>query len=121
METPLQTAGRLITALEDLAEQEGGLLRSLDLVEAVQISERAAPLVQKLCDLSLEPGVASLRPRVLELVAQRRRQATLLDAHLARLQRELRRVDEARSRLSRLAPVYAGAAGTAQARLNTAA
>lgn len=120
METPLQTAQRLLSALEDFASQEAVLLRSLDLVEAVQISERAAPLVEKLCSLAIDPGVSSLRPRVEELVAQRRRNAVLLDAHLARLQGELRRIDEARLRLSRVAPVYGGMAPV-ESRLNTAA
>lgn len=119
----LQTARRLLAALEDLASQEGVLLRSLDLVEAVQISERAAPLVEKLCALlAEEPEVASLRPRVEELVAQRRRNVVLLDSHLSRLQSELRRIDEARIRLARVAPVYgSGTAAPTESRLNTAA
>jgi len=122
METPHQNALRLIAALEDLARQEGVLLRSLDLVEAVQISERAAPLVEKLCALAVHPEVSALRPRVQELVAQRRRHSTLLDAHLARLQSELHRIDEARIRLARVAPVYgAGPLVRSESRLNTAA
>jgi hypothetical protein len=117
-----QTAHRLLAALEDLASQEAVLLRSLDLVEAVQISERAAPLVEKLCALAGDPDLAPLRPRIEELVAQRRRNAVLLDSHLARLQSELRRIDEARSRLSRVAPVYNGGVAPAlESRLNTAA
>ncbi len=122
METPLQTAGRMIAALEEFARQESVLLRSLDLVEAVQISERAAPLIQKLCELTAFPEVAALRPRVEELVAFRRRQTSLLDAHLARLQSELRRIDEARLRLTRVAPAYGGFNSLAsESRLNTAA
>lgn len=122
METPHQCALRLLTALEDLAGQESVLLRSLDLVEAVQISERAAPLVERLCALAGDPAVAALKPRVEEVVGQRRRNAVLLDSHLARLQSELRRIDEARTRLSRVAPVYFGGAPTAaESRLNTAA
>jgi len=121
METPFQNALRLLSALEDLAGQESVLLRSLDLVEAVQISERAAPLVEKLCELALDPAVATLKPRVEELVSRRRRNAVLLDNHLARLQSELRRIDEARTRLSRVAPVYFGGAPTTESRLNTAA
>lgn len=123
MSTPLQIAQRLLTALEDLASQESVLLRSLDLVEAVQISERAAPLVEQLCALIAEsPEVAPLRGRVEELVAQRRRSAVLLDSHLARLQAELHRIDEARNRLARVAPVYSGGSpAPIESRLNTAA
>lgn len=122
MATAHQTAQRLLAALEDLAGQEAVLLRSLDLVEAVQISERAAPLVEKLCALATDPDLADLRPRVEDLVAQRRRNAVLLDSHLARLQSELRRIDEARSRLARVAPVYnGGTLPVLESRLNTAA
>ncbi len=122
MNDSYQTACRLLAALEDFASQEAVLLRSLDLVEAVQISERAAPLVEKLCALAVDPDLAVLRPRIEELVSQRRRNAVLLDSHLARLQSELRRIDEARNRLSRVAPVYNGGLGTAlEPRFNTAA
>lgn len=123
MATAHKTAMRLLAALEDMAGQEAVLLRSLDLIEAVQISERAAPLVEKLCALAADPEVADLRPRVEDLVAQRRRNAVLLDAHLARLQSELRRIDEARNRLARVAPVYNTGSSTitAESRLNTAA
>lgn len=122
METPVETATRLLVALDDLALQEGALLRSLDVVEAVQVAERAAPLVEKLCALSNDPGLTQLRPRIMDLVQQRRCNATLLDAHLARLQSELRRIDEARTRLARVAPVYGSESGaSASSRLNTAA
>ena len=93
-----QVAQRLLASLEDLASQEAVLLRSLDLVEAVQISERAAPLVEKLCALAADPDLTELRPRIEDLVAQRRRNTVLLDSHLGRLQAELRRIDEARNR-----------------------
>lgn len=124
MDSPFDKASRLIATLEDMAGQESVLLRSLDLVEAVQICEKAAPLVERLCALASEPGVAGLQSRIGELVAQRRRNATMLDAHLARLQGELRRIDEARNRLSRVAPAYGSMAtnvAPAESRLNTAA
>ncbi|MDP2137101.1 MAG: hypothetical protein Q8J74_04535 [Candidatus Didemnitutus sp.] len=121
MSTPLQTAHRLLTALEDLVSQEAVSLRSLELAEAVQIAERAAPLVDELCALAAIAEVGSLRPRVEELVVQRRQSAVLLDSHLARLQGELHRIDEARRRLSRVAPAYTGGAAPSESRLNTAA
>ncbi len=117
-----QVAQRLLASLEDLASQEAVLLRSLDLVEAVQISERAAPLVEKLCALAADPDLTDLRPRIEDLVAQRRRNTVLLDSHLGRLQAELRRIDEARNRLARVAPVYhGGQPATLEPRFNTAA
>ncbi|HVU15763.1 MAG TPA: hypothetical protein VHD32_02475 [Candidatus Didemnitutus sp.] len=106
METPVQTALRLLAALEEFAAQEGNLLRSLDIVEAVAIQERAAPLVQALGDLAKHPEVAALRPRVGELLARREQNRHFLDTQLERLQSELRRVDEARQRLAGLAPAY---------------
>lgn len=123
METPLQTATRLISALEELVAQESANLRNLDLVEAVQVTERAAPLVLKLGELAADPGVAPLRPRVEALIIQRQQSTQMLDAHLARMQSELRRIDEARARLSRVAPAYgsAPAAPRSVSRLNTAA
>ncbi len=121
METPVQAAVRLLSALEDMAAQESANLRNLDLVEAVQVLERAAPLVQRLAELADDPTVAPLRDRVQALVLQRQQSAALIDAHLARLQSELRRVDEARRRLGQVAPAYAQLSRGSQARLNTAA
>jgi hypothetical protein len=121
METPRQTALRLLTALEDLAGQESVMLHSLDFVEAVAIQERAGPLIEKLSSLAVDPEVAALRPRVASLIARREQNRHFLDAQLARLQSELRRIDEARARLARVAPVYTPAAAVPVSRLNTAA
>lgn len=120
----MQRARRLLTALEVLAGQEAVLVRSLDLEEALQIAERASPLVDEICALAAEPEVAELRPQVEALIALRQRSAALLEVHLGRVQDELRRVDEARRRLTRTAPAYQRAAGAdapAESRLNTAA
>jgi len=121
METPIQTALRLLSALEDLAAQESACFRNLDLVEAVQATERAAPLVARLVELATDPSVIALRPRGAALVEQRMQGAALLDSHLARLQSEMRRVDEARARLAKIAPVYGTSAVRIHTRLNTAA
>ena len=121
METPLQTAARLLAALEDLAAQEAVLLRTLDFVDAVAVQERAAPLVDQLAALALHPEVASLRTKVKALVDRRQQSRHFLDAQLSRLQSELRRIDEARSRLSRVAPAYVTATRVMESKLNTAA
>ena len=121
METPLQTAERLLVSLEDLASKENVSLRHLDLVEAVDASERAAPLVRRLAELAAYPEVLTLRPQVAALIEQRQKSAALLDEHLARVQADLRRIDVARARLARLAPIYHSLAATGQSRLNTAA
>jgi hypothetical protein len=121
METPLQTAARLLAALREMAEQEALLVRSLDLVEAAEVTERMAPLVARLCELAEVPAVGVLRPAVREFMEERLRGLSLIDAHLARLQGELRRVDEARHRLARVAPVYSSGVPAPESRLNTAA
>lgn len=123
METPFQTATRLIASLEELVAQEAANLRNLDLVEAVQITERAAPLVLRLGELAADPDVAPLRARVEALIIQRQQSVLMLDSHLARMQSELRRIDEARARLSRVAPAYGSGPGAERSvsRLNTAA
>jgi len=121
METPLQTASRLLVALEDLTAQESVLLRTLDFVDAVAVQERAAPLVDQLSALAIHPEVSSLRAKVLGLVDRRLQSRHFLDAQLGRLQSELRRIDEARTRLSRVAPAYVGVSRVVNSKLNTAA
>ena len=121
METPLQTAVRLFAALEDLTAQESILLRTLDFVDAVAIQERAAPLVDQLSALAVHPEVTNIRAKVLGLVERRQQSRQFLDAQLGRLQSELRRIDEARTRLSRVAPAYVTVARAVESKLNTAA
>jgi len=125
MELPSAKADRLITALEDLAGQEGTLLLSPGLPEAEQLSalaDRAAPLVHELGALMSDPLAGQWRPRVKALMVRRLVNSARLDAQVTRLQTDLRRIDEARGRIARMAPVYAGGLpAQAQTRLNSAA
>ena len=121
METPLQTATRLLTALEDLAGQETMLIRTMEFVEAVAVQERAAPLVATLCALATEPEVTTLRPRIKGLLERWGQNYHFLDTQLAQLNEELQRVTEARGRLRHVAPAYKTVAAPAESRLNTAA
>jgi hypothetical protein len=122
METPLQTAARLLTALEDLTAQESVLLRTLDFVDAVSVQERAAPLVDQLTALAIHPEVVTLRSKVTAIVERRQQSRHFLDAQLGRLQSELRRIDEARTRLARVAPAYVVTPQRVmESKLNTAA
>jgi len=120
METAVQTAGRLLAALDDFAAQETILFRTLEFTAAVALQERAAPLVQKLGELAEAPGVAGLRPRVAALLARREQSYHFLNAQMERLHLEARRIEEARARLARMAPVY-GSGRVAVPRLNVAA
>lgn len=122
METPLQKATRLLTALEELVMQETTLIRTMDFIEAVDVRERSGPLVEKLCALAAYPEVAGVRPRVAALLERWGRNHHFLDTQLVRLQGELNRVTEARGRLRHVVPAYL-VQGTvpAESRLNTAA
>jgi hypothetical protein len=121
MITPLETATRLLTALEELVMQETLLIRTMDFVEAVDVQERAAPVVEKLCALAADPAVALLRGRVAGLLERYGQNYHFLDSQLNRLQSELDRVTAARSRLRSVAPAYRSGAMTTEPRLNTAA
>lgn len=122
METPLQIATRLLAALEDITSQESVLLRTLDFVDAVALQERAAPLVDQLAALAKHPDVSTLRRQVSALVDKRQQSRHFLDAQLGRLQSELRRIDEARTRLAKVAPAYVVTPErVSNPRLNTAA
>jgi hypothetical protein len=125
METPRDKAVRLLTALEDLAGQEGTLLRSSGLPEAgllAALAERADPLVHELGAVMADPLAAQCRPRAKALMVRRLVNSALLDEQVTRLQTDLRRLDEACSQLARVAPVY-GAVPVApgESRLNAAA
>lgn len=121
MESPGEAATRLLTALEELVMQETLLIRTMDFIEAVEIQERAAPLVEKLCALAVDPAVSVLQGRVAGLLERLGQNHHFLDGQLTRLQVELDRVAAARSRLRRVAPVYRVGSGPAESRLNTAA
>jgi len=120
METPVQAALRLLAVLEELAGREEANLLHLNVAEAVHTIETADPVVKRLAELAEDPDVLALRPRVEKVLTRRRQSAALIDAHLARLQAEMKRVDEARGRLGKVAPAYGAAMGFRRKRLNTA-
>lgn len=121
METILERAARLLSSLEELAAQESVLLRTLDFVDAVAIQERAAPLVEQLALLAAHPEVLVLRPKVAKLIERRQQSRFFLDTQLGKLQSELKRIDEARTRLAKVVPAYAAMPRPVESKLNTAA
>lgn len=124
METPFAAARRLLIALEELVSQETMLIRTMDFVEAVQIRERAAPLVDELCMLAADREVRVLAPMVEALLERSQQNFHFLDGQLLQLQGELNRVQEARGRLRHVAPAYGSyrlGAIPVESRLNTAA
>lgn len=122
MEAPFATAARLLRALEELVTLETMLLRSMDFVEAVQVREQMAPVVEGLCALAADPEVRTLKPRVDTLLRYCAQNYQFLETELARMQEELNRVAEARGRLRHVAPAY-GTSRTVsgESRLNAAA
>lgn len=133
MEARLETLARLLTALEDLVVQETELIRTMDFIEAVEVRERSAPVVERLCELASalpgpetgDPVARELRNRLTGLLDRCGQNHHFLEAQLARLQSELDRVTEARGRLRNVAPAYGAYAASpklaGQSRLNTAA
>jgi hypothetical protein len=120
METPLQTAARLLAALEELVEQETAAMREYDIASALGVTERAAPIVDKLIELSAQPAVVALRPKLEALLVRRRQTAQHLDTQLVRLRTELGQAQRTRVRISRVAPAYGRAVLSVESRLNAA-
>jgi hypothetical protein len=106
MKTSLEaTAGRLLTALEDLVSREAVLLRAGLYPDAIAIQHRATPLVTRLCELASQPGAATaaIRRRVAAVLGQRgQSMAALLHRRLS-LTAERQRLSEARLRLRQVA------------------
>lgn len=107
METPAQTAARLLASLDELTGQEGIYLRGGYYDLAVETRRRAAPLVRLLNDMAGQPGLEELRSPVTALLEQSERHAAFLREKLEALGAEIRRIDRARYRLAQVAPVYA--------------
>ena len=122
MNESVKTAQRLIAALDELVTQESVVIRTMDFSAAVELRERAAPIVEKLCALAADPLVAGLRPRLDGLLERGTQNSQFLDAQLARMQDELNRVGEAHGRLRRVAPAYkTRRTSLGESRLNAAA
>src|SRR5882672_8490972 len=120
METPVQTADRLLTALEDLTEQEGMYLRGGYYDVAAETRQRAEPLVRQLTSLAGANGVDELRPRVAAMLTRSDRHAAFLREKLAELGVQMRHTDQARHRVARVAPAYSRPPGAALPRFQAA-
>jgi hypothetical protein len=106
METPAQRCARIVSALEDLVNQEAAALRAGDFDAVNEIQDRAAPLVEFLALHATEGDTPQLRQRIGTLETQRQRSADELDAGIARLRDEMQRTTVARRRVAQIAPVY---------------
>jgi hypothetical protein len=120
MKSAVQTAGRLLDALENFVQQESILLRAGHFAQMALVQRRAAPVISRLSQLGREPGVAVLGGRVSALLARRRENLSHLMERRAFLGAARERVSAARQRLQILAP-YRSAGGSGRIkRLNAA-
>jgi hypothetical protein len=117
METPAQTCLRLMVALEELAASEEAAMQTRDFVAAVEIQDRAAPLVEHLAVHG--PAVAddSLRARVGTLLRRRARTGEWLAAQIAQAREELQGTRASQHRVARIAPVYGSVRGAGSRQL----
>jgi Skp family chaperone for outer membrane proteins len=111
METPQQTIGRLLTALETLTREEEHLFDHGLYAESTAVQQRSMPLVRKIAELLVGPNVAqSLEPavqtRIQTLLQNRRAHYDRLSAQLEATQKELEKINAAQARARRLRPVY---------------
>ena len=106
METPAQTCSRLLVALEDLAARELATLQAHDFVAAVEIQERAAPLVAHLAAHGPAVADGAFRARVWDFLQRRTATGEWLATQIAQLREELAGTQASQIRVARIAPVY---------------
>lgn len=106
METPTQMCARLVAALEDLANQEAATLQARDFARAVEIQDRAAPLVDLLVAHAPEVTDESIRARVAALLEKRNRTGEWLAEQMAKVREELQQTRAAQGRAAKIAPAY---------------
>jgi hypothetical protein len=109
METAAQTCVRLVAALEDLAAREAATLDTCDFAAAIEIQERAAPLVDHLVAHGPAAADRALRDRIAALLLRRAQTGEWLAAKIAAAREELRHTQVAQRRVARVAPVYGSA------------
>lgn len=106
METPLQEATRLLSALDELVDQEGMYLRGGYYDLAVETRDRADPLVRRLVQLDGPPELMVLRPQLEAVLAKSTVHATLLQQKMSELRAEIQRTEQARHRNAQMRPAY---------------
>lgn len=111
METPQQTIGRLLVALETLTREEEHLFNAGLIAQSTAVQERAMPLVTKIASLVTQPGIAhSLNPtlqlQLQTLLKNRRAHYEHISHALETAEQELRNVNAATIRARQLKPVY---------------
>lgn len=118
MESAAQTCARLVIALEDLAAQEALALQGRDFAAAIEIQERAAPLVQHLVAHADDVVDPQVRERIGKIRAQRHRSGEWLAEQIEQTRRDLAEMHASRRRVAQIAPAYGRGGAAAHARLS---
>jgi uncharacterized protein YdbL (DUF1318 family) len=126
METPHQTIGRLLTALETLTREEELLFEGGLYVESTAVQQRSMPLVRKIAELLVGPNVAQtldvgLQVRIQDLLKNRQAHYDRLSAQLEATQKELEKIATAQVRARKLRPVYRAPSSPEQSRRSATA
>jgi len=111
METAPQTISRLLDALETLTREEYLLLEQNCYAEVRAIHEREQPLVTRIIELLLQPGVSvtldpELQRQAQNLLAAQSTQLERLAQRIQFTQTELQQVRAAQSRIQKVRPSY---------------
>lgn len=117
METPHQTIGRHLTAVEALTREEEFLFEKGQYAESTAVQQRAMPLVRKIAELLTEPKIAQalepgLQNRLQTLLQTRREHYERLSERLEATQQELDKISAAQALTRRMRPVYRAPAAT---------
>lgn len=109
METPQQTAGRLLSALEILTRAENHLLDTGCAADALALQERTRPLVEKFSELLASRAAlpdASAQTRATALLKSREATLERLSVQMNQLRGELKQLTDAQARARCLRPLY---------------
>jgi hypothetical protein len=111
MESAHQTVDRLLGALESLTEEERHLLERGAFTEAIAIQERSRPLVDKIAELMLTPGLANsldsgVQMRAQDMLSAQLGQIRKLDEQMEKTRQQLQVIHSAQSRAQRVRPIY---------------
>jgi hypothetical protein len=121
METPGQTGGRLLAALDDLVTQEAAAVLAGDYGVIAGLQARTAAVGEKLSSLAGDPTVAALRLQVEALLERREQTQRQLTQRLTAVRLEIERLRTVRLRVTRLGPAYGGRVAGAAPRFTAAA
>ncbi len=118
MESPARRFTRLLTALEDVVEQEEATLQARDFSAVSEVQRRAAPLVSGLGALSLAVVDGPALARIAALLARRQHSMEWLESQLAVTRTELAAVQHSLAQVTRIAPAYRGVSSDQISRFN---